>query len=313
MLVDKFSFEMKWMTLLKYLRLVALPFSSSSPNLGEMDSVTSEEVQEPDDSISETFSRKIDLPLSKGLEENNFEYVIPTDFRFRSAFASMSLHGVDRIRFLQFPQEDIFALHSVVQASWYLGIQAVRKYSFSHEFKLNGSPWRGQGSDAIPARIVMRSILAYLFSVGWILQASTDVSKKDHGKDTLIFRKQETPPPESDWIAISFNQTNRLRLVGANAQLISAFRTMLKGTRLYQEEGWKDKSRNAWEFKIQGSPWTASGEERMVTRLLLLKMVETLERYGWSLYASVDQNEAHAGQGSKTDSWFCVRKKGWDL
>jgi len=255
----------------------------------------------------------MDFPLSKGPEKSNFEYVTPANSGFRTSFASLSLHGIDRIRFLQLPQENIFALHSVVQTSWHLGIQAVQKYSLSHEFKLNGSPWRGQGSDAIPARIVMRSILAYLFSVGWILQASTDVSKKEYDKDTLIFRKQETPPPESEWIAISFNQSNRLRLIGANAQLIGAFRTMLKGTRLLQGEGWKDKSRNTWEFKIQGAPWMASGEERMVARLLLLKMVETLERYGWRLYASVDQNEAYVGQSGKTDSWFCVRKKGWDI
>jgi hypothetical protein len=280
---------------------------------GKMDSLTFNELQQHDESSFEPFSYEMDFPLSNRPEKNSFEYFITADTRFRTSFASMSLHGVDRIRFLQFPQEVIFNLHSVVQNSWHLGIQAVQKYSRSHEFKLNGSPWRGQGSDAIPARIVMRSILAYLFSVGWILQASTDVSKKEYDKDTLIFRKQETPPPESEWIAISFNQTNRLRLIGANAQLISAFRTMLKGTRLLQGESWKDKSSNAWEFKIQGAPWVASGEERMVVRLLLLKMMETLERYGWSLYASVDQNEGHTGQSRKTDSWFCVRRKGWDI
>ena len=189
----------------------------------------------------------------------------------------------------------------------------MRKYSLSYEFKLNGSPWRGQGSDAIPARIVMRSILAYLFSAGWVLQTSTDVGKKEHDKSTLIFRKQETPPPESEWIAISFNQTNRLRLIGANSQLIGAFRSMLKGTRVLQGESWKDKSRNTWEFKIQGASWVATGEQRMVSRMLLLKMVETLERHGWTLYASVNQNEAYMGHSRKTDSWFCVRKKGWDV
>jgi hypothetical protein len=185
----------------------------------------------------------------------------------------------------------------------------VRRYSLSYEFKLNGSPWRGQGSSAIPARIVMRSILAYLYSVGWILQAGTNISKKERDKDTLIFRKQETPPQGSEWIAISFNRTNRLRLIGANAQLIDAFRGMLTETGQLQGESWKDKSQNAWEFKIQGASWLTFGVGRVATGLLLLKMTETLEKCGWSLYASVNQT----GRSRRTDSWFCVKKIGWHI
>jgi hypothetical protein len=275
--------------------------------------ITLEELQKSDERTVEPSAGQMDFSLSKGPEKTDFKYFIPDDSRFRTCFACMSLHGVDRIRFLQLPPENIFDLRSVIQTSWYLGIQAVQTHSLSHEFKLNGSPWKGQGSDAIPSRIVMGSILAYLYSVGWILQASTNVSKMEYDKDTLIFRKQETPPPETDWIAISFNQSNRLRLIGANTQLICAFRTMLKGTKLFRGEGWKDKSRKTWEFKIQGSPWIASGEEKMVVKLLLLKLVETLERHGWSLYASVDQNAASMGPSGKTDSWFCKRKKGWDI
>jgi hypothetical protein len=294
------------------------PQGSDESSLGNfastIDPISSEELPESDESIVEPSADKVDFPLLDGPEKNKFEYLIPADSRFRTSFACMSLHGVDRVRFLQFPQEIIFGLRSVIQTSWYLGIQALQQYSLSHEFKLNGSPWRGQGSDAIPARIVMGSILAYLYSVGWILQASTNVTKMEYDKDAFIFRKQETPPPETDWIAISFNQSNRLRLIGANSQLISAFRTMLKVTKLLAGEGWKDKSRKTWEFKIQGAPWiAASGEEKMVVKLLLLKLVETLEKHGWSLYASVDQNAASMGPSGKTDTWFCTRKKGWNI
>jgi hypothetical protein len=381
MLTNTFSFKIEQKTLLNDISLISPQFASSAPNLRKMDSITSEKVQESEESSLTNFACKVDsiaseepqsdesslanfasmiysitpdelqksdesslanfastihsitseelqkfdesnvepsagqmdFSLSKGPEKNNFEYFIPGDSRFRTCFACMSLHGVDRIRFLQLPQENIFDLRTVIQSSWYLGIQAVQTHSLSHEFKLNGSPWKGQGSDAIPSRIVMGSILAYLYSVGWILQASTNVTKVEYDKDTLIFRKQEMPPPETDWIAISFNQSNRLRLIGANTQLICAFRTMLKGTKLFRGEGWKDKSRKTWEFKIQGAPWIASGEEKVVVKLLLLKLVETLERHGWSLYASVDQNAASVGPSGKTDSWFCNRKKGWDI
>ncbi|KAH8819135.1 hypothetical protein F5884DRAFT_3826 [Xylogone sp. PMI_703] len=229
---------------------------------------------------------------------------------FRTSFASISLHRSDRLRLLQFPQQDIDALRNVIKTSWHRGIQAEQQYAMSHEFKLLGNPWWGQTSDAIPARILMRSIFAYLYSVGWILHCSTDVSKKVCDKDTLLFRKQQSPPPPSEWISISFNHYDRLRLIGADPVLIAAFKTLLSSIRPLQDEGWKDKARNAFEFKIKGYPWLATGEETMSTRLLVLKMLETLEQHGWSLYASIDQNEA-SEDSSETDSWYCVRQKGW--
>jgi hypothetical protein len=228
----------------------------------------------------------------------------------RTAFASISLHQYDRMRLMQFPQEDIAALRRVIQQTWHRGIQEERPYSVSHEFKLKGYPWSGQGKDAIPARIVMREIFAYLYSNGWILHASTDISKKLSDKDTLIFRKQQTAPPPSDWFCISFNQGDRLRLIGASEELLNSFRQLLNSMGLLQNEFWKESHNNAWEFKLNGYPWLATGEETMTTRLLILNMVGTLESHGWTLYASLDQSTA-GEKTSETDSWYCVRDKNW--
>jgi hypothetical protein len=233
---------------------------------------------------------------------------------FKTSFASISLHKSDRIRLLQFPPEDITAIRDVIKQNWPSGIQEERTYANSHEFKCLGNPWSGQGADAIPARILMRGILAYLYCCGWILTASTDVSKSILEKDTIIFRKQAVPPPASEWIAISFNQGDRLRLIGAPPELIAAFQALLKGMGLCKEEGWKDSVLNAFEFKIHGWPWRPQGEEAMKTRLLLLRMLETLEVGGWSLYATVDQNNGHHNKNSSStgaDSWYCARAVDW--
>jgi hypothetical protein len=235
----------------------------------------------------------------------------PTYSAFKTTFASLSLHRSDRIRLLQFPQADIDGLRAAINASYPFGIQSEQKYGISHEFKLRSYPWSGQGRDAIPSRIVMREILAYLFRNGWIFHASTDCSKKGLDKDTIVFRKQQTPPPESEWIAISFNQYDRLRLIGADEVLTSSVREVLQSMRLLQEELWKDRSLNAREFKIHGRPWVASGMETMSTRLLLLRLLECLERHGLSLYASIDQSQGHGEGTSETDSWYCVRDKAW--
>ncbi len=233
---------------------------------------------------------------------------------FKTSFASISLHKTDRIRLLQFPPGDIAAIRDVIKQNWGFGIQEERPYAHSHEFKCLGNPWSGQGADAIAARILLRGILAYLFASGWILTASTDVSKSLLERDTMIFRKQVVPPPASEWMAISFNQGDRLRLIGAPPELLSAFQTLLEGMGLWQEAIWKDRALNAFEFKLNGWPWRPSGEETMTTRLLLLRMLETLEEGGWSLYATVDQNNGHHNKNSSstgTDSWYCVRAVDW--
>lgn len=231
---------------------------------------------------------------------------------FKTSFASISLHRTDRIRLLQFSPGDIAGIRDVIKQNWISGIQEERTYARSHEFKCLGNPWSGQGDEAIAARILMRSILAYLFSAGWILTTSTDVSKSIFDKDTIIFRKQVVPPPACEWIAISFNQGDRLRLIGAPMELLANFQALLKGMGLHQEGIWKDKARNAFEFKLHGWPWRPQGEEAMTTRLLLLRMLETLEVSGWSLYATVDQNNGHKNTSSTgTDSWYCVRAEDW--
>lgn len=239
-------------------------------------------------------------------------YAAPAYAPFRTTFASLSLHRSDRIRLLGFPTPEIAGVRHVIQTCYNKGLQAEQVYGGAHEFKLYGNPWYGQSSDAIPSRIVMRSILAYLFSAGWILHTSTDVSKKTLDKDSLLFRKQQNPPPPSDWIAISFNTMDRLRLIGADAQLISDFKSLLSSMHLLQSDiGWKDRASGAWEFKLNGYPWNASGEETMRTRMLLLRMLECLENSGWSLYASIDQNTGSSENSSETDTWYCVRERGW--
>jgi len=229
---------------------------------------------------------------------------------FQSTFASLSLHRADTIRFLRFSQQDIETLRMVVHASWPKGIQEERIYGGSHEIKLAGYPWgEGYSGNGVRAQILMQEVLACLYSMGWMLHVSTDISRKQWDKDTMVFRKQATPPP-GEWFSISFHRADRLRLGGASGATITSFRSILQNMHKLQSEEWKDQSLNAYEFKVLGNPWLASGEETMETRMLILRMLEALERDGWSLYASVDQSIS-SKNSSSADTWYCVRDKSW--
>ncbi|TQW00487.1 hypothetical protein V2A60_001566 [Cordyceps javanica] len=238
------------------------------------------------------------------------------DAPFQTSFASLSLHMSDRIRLVQFGADDVAAVRDVIRQAWREGIQAERPYSVSYEFKLRGRPWSGSGTGAyaVPAIMLMRDLFACLYARGWIMTASTDVSRKELDKDTLIFRRQAAgPPPPASWMAVSFKQGDKIRLLGAPEDLVGAVRTLLAEMRLLQAHAVKDAARAQYEFKMYGYPWSASGESTMLSRLLILRLVEVLERHGWSLYASIDQNSGPSGDSSysETDCWYCVKSSDW--
>lgn len=227
---------------------------------------------------------------------------------FQTSFATMSLFSNDILHFLQFPLSDVSTIRTVIQQNWTKGIQNESLYANSNEFKLVGYPWVGLNSDYVASRHLMKALLAHLFSIGWVLHASVDTIKSMGDADTLVFRHQQTPPPDSEWISISFDRSDRMRVFGADSELIDAFRQLLQGLGKLQKESWKDEAGNVWEYKIHGNPWLSRGEEMMQTRLLILKFLETLESLGWSLYATIGQTP---GNYSEADTWHCVREKGW--
>jgi hypothetical protein len=132
---------------------------------------------------------------------------------FRTRFASVSLHMEDRIRFMQFPIEVINICRQTIQSTWRRGIQAQREYGGSKEIKLFGNPWRGSGDEAIEARRLICALLGTLHAQGWVMTLSTDISKKNMDKDTLIFRHQIPGPALCDWCCIAFSKQDRLRFI----------------------------------------------------------------------------------------------------
>ena len=104
-----------------------------------------------------------------------------------------------------------------------------------------------------------------------------------------------------------------MRLLGAPRDLLAALAGMLASMRLLQEQTVKDAASAHYELKLFGYPWAASGEATMHSRVLILKLVELLEMHGWSLYASIDQNNGPSGDSSysETDCWYCVKSSDW--
>jgi hypothetical protein len=106
---------------------------------------------------------------------------------FQTTFACISLNMTDRLRLIRFPSDQILRIEQAVRNSWAKGIQETRRYGVAHELKLKGNPWSGTywDKDKAAARGLLSSLLGDLYSMGWVLKACVDLSKKSLDKGTL--------------------------------------------------------------------------------------------------------------------------------
>lgn len=245
------------------------------------------------------------------------EQIESSSSSYSSTLTSLSLHMSDRIRMLHFPASTIEAVRKVIIANWRRGIQAVRPYAGSYEFKLRGNPWSvnvnpRSGPDtadptdeAMAAVRLMKCVLEALYNEGWALYTSTNCLNKEYGKDTSIFRFQECKA-RCEWMSVAFVRGNYLRFLDAPQELVTS---SLENLRLeVQSHGWPSPV-GIYSVKMVGCPWSPNGKQTMQTRLLLLKLIEGLDRHGFTMYASI--NQFAKGPGSReAEVWHCCRKVG---
>lgn len=253
-------------------------------------------------------------PLEKPEKEvlaepgNEAEPLLPAYSASQTTFASITLHKSDSLHIFQLPQKEIDGLRKIIEQCSEKGIQKERVLQSScHEFKLRGNPWNTSsltGMESISSRILIREMLAYLFSVGWMLHARSN--------DFFIFRHQAAAPPECDWMSIIRHGQDRLRLIGASTECIALFRDDLRAQGVLQDEYWKEEENNAWEFKIKGRPWSGWGEEMDMGIPLLLRIVELLDTHGWRLYTNATLHvPVQSGVMLISNGWFCAKDRQW--
>ncbi|KAF4501087.1 hypothetical protein FAGAP_2672 [Fusarium agapanthi] len=132
---------------------------------------------------------------------------------FQTQFACMTFNMFDRIRLINFTEAEVSAIKEVVAARWSPGLSHVQPYGESMEFRLRGSPWLHRSGGNDDSRRLMLRILEKLFDMGWVLQGAMEITLKSESKDSLIFRKQDPIPSPCDWICISFDNHDKLKII----------------------------------------------------------------------------------------------------
>lgn len=257
----------------------------------------------------------------------------PAMMEHSGSYATLSFHKTDTVKLLQFPQDIYLNIQPTILASWPPGIQSYGSFTKtpnSYQFKLKGKPfgWVNDQDSVGGARLV-RDLLAFLYHHNWELAMPLSCARRLSAKDMLIFRQPSTPRggpmPPMEWLAVSPSRSDRLYIIGDEQPSFDSatnsavehtpghivwftrsFTEMLKEMDLLQ----KSEIKYNWiEYKFKGRPWLYGSEAAVKARLMLLRMFEMLESFGWTSYASV-QHRTGNDDKRMVDTMFFSRPKG---
>lgn len=244
-----------------------------------------------------------------------------------STYAALSFHKSNVLRLISFPEDVAAGLQPVILASWPDGLESAGPFGDAYEYKVKGSPF-GYFRDQhhVGGVRLVRDVLAFLHGCSWELVAPMLCSRRYTAKDTLIFRQAAPdglappPPPPLDWLVLVPTGSSKLRVVyDANAMrlwggdadydhlgvLIPALRSSLERLDYFEKGIWNQDS---FAFELKGKPWRSRGEESIKVRLMVMRLLETMETHGWRLHATMAQRTG-SDEERIPDTWYFVRER----
>eukprot|EP01061_Rhynchopus_euleeides_P028150 TRINITY_DN457_c0_g3_i1.p1 TRINITY_DN457_c0_g3~~TRINITY_DN457_c0_g3_i1.p1 ORF type:complete len:504 (+),score=123.62 TRINITY_DN457_c0_g3_i1:60-1514(+) len=220
-------------------------------------------------------------------------------------FAMLSLNSTDKLRLLGLDVEEIGIVRSTVKSYW-VAIQQENSTALYHEFKLKGTPWWSNGTDAVASRGLVMHLLQALRAVGWEAHCALDVSRKDSDKSSIMLRRCQ--PAQLQHMCISFNETDKVRVLNCPNMVDAVRATLLQWPRGISKER---EYGGAYEFKLNGNPW-GHHFERSAAASLAMDLLNTMEQHGWVLACACDTSAKYYRDDSNdypidVDSWYFVQ------
>ena len=211
----------------------------------------------------------------------------------------------DLIRIITDPTTSVQVVPLVrqaIQQSWPLGIQNEGMYKEIFEFKCKGNPWEGQGESAVYGKLLVVALIRNFAQKGWKLIAGCDISKKRFDVDSLFFEKT-LPDPLAAVFAISFNKTDRIRIIGGDPQLIAHFQHIITSGWPSGIQAQRDYA-GSLELKLKGVPWYATGYGVVEKNKFLVHILQSFKSLGYGLNASIDLTRYTSDFVSEVDCWI---------
>jgi len=212
------------------------------------------------------------------------------------------------------PDKDIVeAVEAAIKDHWPEG--ASRKFKAGQipglgSFKMCGTPWWADGQAAVHTRILVLKIMESLLQAGWLCIDAMDIFNQLADKSLFVFRKCN--PVTTNMVAISFNQSDRIRLMNGNPEMQTALEKTIKNQWNIQKSSEYGPS---YEWKLEGKPWD---EGFFHNKALALFLLHAMTELGWVLICSADISAkstlktSHGRSENCPDdihSWFFMTRK----
>jgi hypothetical protein len=219
--------------------------------------------------------------------------IFEKDIELSTYVISLSLHGNDKIRVFA-PKDVVQYIKTVIVSHWPFGIQRERMIGKSWEFQLKQNPWSSYSSDrsqSFFSTSMINSVMKLLYHQGWVNIGAVKSGKRRYDLNALYFRFDQalrdinTNSEPSQFIAISLNKIDKIRLINAPFDLANVVRTAL--LRNWPKGIAKETLKNgAYEFQLRGDPWWCHGVDTVDSRRLISGILTLLKQTYWDLYAT---------------------------
>jgi len=121
--------------------------------------------------------------------------------------------------------------------------------------------------------------------------------------DTLVFRRHHEPMPSTEFFTITLDQMNIITMLESPPELSSQLIQRLKQANWSKETVFVD---DRIEIRLKEQYGFANGEKTVEARMILLAIVETLEQFGFKIYASI---RAVGKDSCEADSLICFKTR----
>lgn len=206
-------------------------------------------------------------------------------------YFSLTFRQTDKIKLVLANEAVILMIRRAVERHWVKGIQIEGVCDDgSYEIKFNGNPFSitGSSNDALQSKRVCCQFLSDLYSIGWTLITSSDLSRTTD-RSTLFFQRACLENVPTQVVCVSLSSSDKLQLINASKKLTEVFkRALVNGYKLgVQEELLQLES--DYEVKLKGYPWQdRNTEEGVCARKLLLEIISQFEQSQFKFYGTAN-------------------------
>lgn len=219
--------------------------------------------------------------------------------------ACLQLANLDKIRFIQLPEEEQNSLGKTIVREWANhGARREDKYGL-RVYRLNHHPWSTAETSKSKSNVDARKMLMQAFSDmhknGWSRAVPFVCTTNDTDTDSIVFFRnpcQRTAACSREFCAVSLERMHKIRLIGNVDEMTKAvFENAVRANwpRVKETNRFADST----QIKVEGQPWCPqTTAQNIESASLVCGFLQELWQQGWRWHCAVDLSTSVADKST---------------